>query len=550
MATAVALLVAALAVVAPYAHRGVACGHDLVFHMNSWMEAQQQWHEGVLYPRWAPNANFGSGEPRFIFYPPLSWMLGAALASLLPWIFVPAAFEFCTVVFAGWAMYRLAREWFEPSDAGLMAVAYAVNPYALLTYYARSACGEMVAAGFVPLIVWIVVREAKTYSFANDSRADARPGSQSFPSGMVVPLALTIAGVWLANVPAAIPATYLTALLLAIVAVMRGSLRVLLVGGCGIALGLALAAVYIVPVLREHLWINMNQLLADNANPHGNLLFLGNGDAGHDAFLRVVSWLAVGLTTVTAVAMAFASRVRREKPALWWSLAISTAVAFVLMLPVSDIFYRIVPELKTMQFPWRWLLVVGTAYAVFIVSAVPAFRFKPWLYAVAFVVLIVASNRAFQPRCDPAETPSMVASLYHTGYGYMGTDEYTPLGGDNYEIKPDFPEYRVTPADARVADWHASTYRKQLTVESAQPVQLVLRLMNYPPWRVTVNGSVVEAQSEDPTGRMVVALPAGRSEVEVRYVRTADRWVGDGISVVAAVLCVVLICRNNRRRRT
>ena len=86
-ATIWALVLAALAVVAPFSVRGIACGHDLSFHLNGWMEVAQQWREGVIYPRWAANANYGSGEPRFLFYPPLSCWLGGALGSLIGWLF-------------------------------------------------------------------------------------------------------------------------------------------------------------------------------------------------------------------------------------------------------------------------------------------------------------------------------------------------------------------------------------------------------------------------------------------------------------------------------
>jgi len=75
---------AAAAVIAPMLFRGNASGHDFQFHIASWLEVSRQWHEGVFYPRWAAFANFGHGEPRFIFYPPLSWMAGAALGNVLP----------------------------------------------------------------------------------------------------------------------------------------------------------------------------------------------------------------------------------------------------------------------------------------------------------------------------------------------------------------------------------------------------------------------------------------------------------------------------------
>lgn len=520
-ATVFALAFAALAVVAPYSVRGVACGHDLTFHMNGWLEVAQQWRKGILYPRWAVWANYGSGEPRFLFYPPLSWMLGSALGSAIPWLFVPVAFDICAVLFAGLAMHRLARSWFAEPDATLIAAAYAVNPYMLLNIYARSAFAEMLAASFLPLIVLWIIRD--------------RPARQMF-----VPLALTIAGVWLTNVPAAIILTYATVALLAVATIFRRNLRVFLYGAGAVAVGLALASFYIVPVLFEKNWITVGQVLSAGVRPAENFLFVRTGEIEHDLFLRRLSWLAVGELGITALAAVAVRGWLKSNPKLWWSLVALLSMALVLMLPITALAYRLLPDLQFVQFPWRWLLVVGVAYAIFVVAAVPRLRAKAWVYALLFAGLIAGCNLALQARCDPADTPLVIYETYRAAYGYMGTDEYVPAGGDNYEIKPDFPEFRLAgegggaaPAGARVthSDW--SPYRKQMTVESPQPASIALRLMNYPAWCVTVNGSQVVPQSDDPTGRMVIALPAGHSDVDVRFTRTPDRWLGDGMSLGA-----------------
>jgi hypothetical protein len=519
-ATVCALALAALAVVAPFSVRGVACGHDLTFHMNSWMEVAQQWRQGVVYPRWAALANYGSGEPRFLFYPPLSWILGGALGSFLPWAVVPAAFAACAVFLAGLAMHKMAREWFDEPDATLIAIAYALSPYMLLTIYVRSAFAELLAASFLPLLVLWIVRD--------------RPARAMF-----IPLALTIAGVWLTNVPAAIIASYVAVLLLVAVTVVRRSSRVFWYGVAAIAMGLLLSSFYIVPVLYEKSWITVGQLLSAGVRPAENFLFTRIGEPEHDSFLRTLSWLAVGELAITGVAMFFARGWRRRNPTLWWSLAILAGVSLALTLPIASLAYRLMPDLRFLQFPWRWLMVTGIAYAVFLVAAVPKFRGKASLYAVLFVTLIAVCNLALQPPCDPEDTPSMLSSVFHAGYGYMGTDEYAPAGADNYEIKPDYPEFAIRgedgrpAADARVTHLHSGLYRKQLTVDSSQPVALVLRLMNYPAWRVEVNGSRITPLADDPTGRMVIAVPAGSSEVDVRFIRTPDRWLGDGLSLAA-----------------
>src|SRR5467141_3067256 len=94
-----AVVIVASAVVAPMCFLGNAAGHDLQPQIASWIEAAGQWHEGILFPRWAAEANAGYGEPRFIFYPPASWMIGAAIWSVMPWKMAPGVFIWLVLVF-------------------------------------------------------------------------------------------------------------------------------------------------------------------------------------------------------------------------------------------------------------------------------------------------------------------------------------------------------------------------------------------------------------------------------------------------------------------
>src|SRR5215472_14015893 len=270
-------LVMALLIVSPFFWRGNASGHDIAFHASSWLDAAGQWREGILFPRWCEWANNGFGEPRFIFYPPLSWMLGAALGFLLPWNAVPGTFIVVAQTLAGMSMFALARRFFPMRAASFAAAGYAANPYALLVVYMRSDFAEELACSFLPLLLLAALQLSELTE--NRWRSNARATAV---------FALLFAGTWLSNAPAGVLASYSMALLFFWAAITRKSLSPLWRGASGLALGFGLTGFYLLPAAYEQRWVNISQALASGLQPAQNFLYKKIADPEHNAF----NWIA------------------------------------------------------------------------------------------------------------------------------------------------------------------------------------------------------------------------------------------------------------------
>ena len=560
-----AIAAAAFAVEIPFFFFGIPSGHDVEFHLYSWLEVLSQWKHGILFPRWAALAHFAYGEPRFIFYPPASWTLGALLSGIFPWTFVSSIYIWIVLLAAGVSMFVLARQWFDRRDAIFAAVLYAVNPYHLVIVYWRSAFAELLASCLIPLLLLCVLRVV-------DGRRRA-----------VIPLALVLAASWLTNAPAAIMIHYSTALLLVWFAWKHRSLRPLYMGAAAVLLGAALSAFYLLPAIYEQRWINISEVISAGSRPADNFLFIHTGDRDHDAFNHIISWVAVLEMAVILAAVAIAkfrlpSQWREAHCELGNVLVTWAAACGVLMFPFTALLWRILPKLQFMQFPWRWLLCLSMIFALF-VSAVDMWRQSPtavqsgsmWgqpppavrsskarlgfpvlrgaVFGIIFLLIALAWTRIQPPWWDTAADLREMQDNIATGAGYEGTDEYTPAGAEPAAIDKDARNVTVDgPARAaiRVLRWDAES--KIFTAEMSAPDQLALRLFRYPGWQAEVNGRVVETSAKPDTGQMLVPVEAGTNRVQITFIRTWDRTTSDWISLLTAISLIVWIVRAKVRR--
>lgn len=556
--------------------RGNSCGHDFDFHLLSWMEVARAWHAGLLYPHWVQDANFGAGEPRLIFYPPASWLLGGLLGIISGWHAAAVFFVLLAMLGAGCGMYFLAREWAAPGVASFAACLYIANPYAMFVAYERSALGELLAGAWLPWMVLFALRRRSS----------------------IAPLGLAVAVLWLSNSPAAVMGSYMLAVLASVMWIVEGRPWPALRAAGGMALGLGLAAFYIVPAAFEQRWVQIERAIIPGMRVQDSFLFGHTADAFHNQVLHTASWIFVAELGVASIAACVAWRKQAGGPA---RIALTTLLPLILLLQLSfsDVIWKHAPHMRFLQFPWRWLLALSVVGCVLSSMALGKIRGTPPFaknakdgapgrlferndlgpnLAVAFglgvliIFLVVGGGLFFFQPCDDEDAVGAQVAAFRLGQGTQGTDEYTPSGADNSAVQQHLPLVRVLrgaqddTADSTQGDnpeWRAGNAGLPASVDSRrwneehwlihvdtpQDGYAVLRLMDYPSWQVTVDSMAVPVRPARDDGLMAVPVTEGSHTIEVRWRATRDIVAGRTISIVALLALIVAAKLERGERR-
>jgi hypothetical protein len=551
----VAIPLAAFFAVHPLMAHGCSCGHDFDFHLISWMEAAKQFSRGNLHPHWAYSPAFNAGEPRFVFYPPLSWVLGAILGLLLThlpgvsaavvWNAVPIVFTWIALCASGFAMHRLAHAFASDNAALLAALLYIVNPYMLFTAYERTAYAELLAAVWMPLILLAILQE-----------------KISIPS-----IALPLALLWLTNAPAAVMGSYALGLLAALRVLSEvrcfhrdHAVQTGLKSAAGAALGLALAGFYIVPAAYERRFVQIAMATIGGMRIEQNFLFAHTGTSAdarlHDQVLHTASAIAVVMLLATAAAVAAFSLRRsanttapginhRPTLPLLPLISLSAGIA-VLLTRISSPIWKYAPETTFLQFPWRLLSLLAPVCLLIVAVALSRVRLSVGataLIATVFVIALTFSQyHLFQQRCYSGDTPREQLELFQANGGSDPTDEYTPVTADNDVLRTNNPPYWLarSPRSVAPSGGMPGPAPAHLGFTAPNAEYLILNLRDYPAWRILRNGVLEPIRKQRDDGLTALPIPAGPSNIDIRYGHMADEIAGDTITALAVLILLIL----------
>ncbi|MCB0169584.1 MAG: hypothetical protein KDJ97_03445 [Anaerolineae bacterium] len=561
--------------------------HDARHSVFFLVEFDQTFRDGFWWPRWTPDFAFGYGYPLFNLYSPLAFyaaelllLVGLSLTTAIKTMYVLAT------IGAGLGMYVFVRRLYG-SMAGLVAaIAYMYVPFHLVEIFVRSAYAEYVALALIPLV------------FMAFTELIAKP----------TPRRVALAGLAYGLLPLTHHTSFFTFtpflmiyILYLVAAKARFNIKswvthALAAAGAGL-LGIALAAIYLIPVVAETRYIKVEQWTSGSYNYLQHFVYFsqlfeegwGYGYAGPGA--RDDFSLQLGIVIVGLAIFAFVFSLYRAYPhrntALFFMA--STLVVVLLMSPLAAPLWQILPIAALVQFPWRLLAV--TAFTLSVVSgslipAVTAVSYQPSAISgqpsattgqpsaasagpssfiihhssiLLLVLIIILGSFAYTtPQYTEipawAETPLAVinwdrASIVDRVGMVSATDEQpqtSPMEAQYLNGEP-LTTAAIIAGQGTVEMLHHGGASDRVRVVAAEPVTLQFYTYDYPGWRVTLDDQLIDYRAEPPYGLVTVDLPAGEHIVQLRMGGTPARTAGTIITVAATIIIIGLFFWSNVR---
>jgi hypothetical protein len=445
----------------------------------------QQLRAGVLYPRWLPASHDGLGAPVFYYYPPLAFYPAGLLAALglSPYAAILATFGLAFAG-AGAAMHRWASGW--TSHPLAAALFFMAAPYHVADVYGRGALAEACAIAFIPLLALGLKR-------VSEGRGP-------------VLLAIAYAAIIATHLPLALLASLFLVAPYALI-LAKGRARPLLAFVAPLALGLGLAAIYLVPALALDRYRDAAVLWSDPLLRPEYWLLTNAALTG----MALITLKVIAVVALPALFMAVRWRSAWARYAILCCLLVAGLVPFLWSLPL----------IRSVQFPFRALPFAEFALATAIALAPRGEGRIAALLALPALALSVTFLLAPAPQGPPV-TLELLAARH-----------------------PDVPEN--LPPGPRAYSW-PSRWALDLAARHRAPLRrgevTVEPLFYFPAWRVTCAGGAAEAFPDPATG----LLAHRGADCRTTLGWTAAEKIGAAISLLTMLLLASLIFRGRTRR--
>jgi uncharacterized membrane protein len=497
--------------------------------------------EGNVYPRWLPLDFWGYGSPTFLLYPPLAFYM-TAFFNLFTGSVIPAMnlVKFTALFLTGTGTYFLAKE-FYPARAALFAAIFSVLlPFNIFSMYLYGSFAGMVSCmWFAPILLF-----AQRYLQTREIRYLACAGG-------------CYGGLILTHLITAYMFTFVLVAFVAYQALTGKRARDLLVIPALLLAGLALSSAYVLPLVFERKYVNLENFASDINYTYSNFFILP------DMTAKIAKWrfwpiyhetMALHVVLFTLFILLCMTRLSGRGPERFTATTVRVnkffmviaAFGILMMFGVSSFIWETVPFFRCILFPSRWLHI--TAFAASFLSAsllLPMSTagginkrraYLPVLLLLAWIVLDVSFMGEALSFSEKGPPPAISVNWVL---------EHLPKGVaiDKLEKRDDIAsraEFTVPGNEsARVVTWEST--RKVVDTKTETPAVVRFRTFDFPGWRAFIDGVSAEIQTERDTQAIMVIVPKGEHRLVLQFQDTTVRRCGKLITLLSLIALSLLI---------
>ena len=536
--------------------KGYFVMHDDLQMMRQ-LEMEKCFLDGQIPCRWVPDMGYGFGFPLFNFYPPLPYLVGE--------IFRVFGFSFVNtvkIVFAlsiiasGLAMYLLAKTFFGRLGGILSAVFYIWAPYHAVDVYVRGAMNEAWALAWFPLILWA------SYKLIHHKlmlRSDSSEGGFKW----IIGLSLSWVALLLShNLMAMIFAPVFAGWCLLWLWRQKAWKKIPHLIASGI-LALGLSAFFTIPAILEqklvHVdtltagyyeyiahFVNLNQLLISRFWGYGPSVW---AEADGMSFqIGHLHWIL----SIAIIALWLYGYITRKKKdfIIPFFVAVGWLSAFMTHSR-STFLWQMIPVLKFVQFPWRFLTLSTLCFS-FVVGAIVLLLPKKVskLISLGLVLGLVLFNwNYFLPLGSRMGALTDEEKFFGAAWDLQrtaGIYDYLPKSAKENPKEGQKILAEVMEGKASVTNEQQGTNWAEFKTIVNNPSAVVrINIFDFPNWRAYIDEKEVEISIPDSEkwGRMYINIPEGSHEVYLKLFNTPVRTVSNLVSLVSWVLLPLLASR-------
>jgi hypothetical protein len=516
---------------------GYVAGHDFRAHLKWSIQFANQVAAGELYPRWMEAANGALGSASFFFYFPLPYWFNTILSLLIPTgpVAILGLSSTVACLASGITAYLWLRSRCVPGAALAGAVIYLLLPYHLLDLNERFAFGELWSFVWIPLLAWSAER--------------APSSNRAFAA-----VAAAYAALILTHLPTALLASAIP-LIQVLLSERAGNWRR---GGLTIAsmgLGMGVAAIYLLPALTTQQYASFAASSTGFFDFNSHFVFHPLRP-GSDRTSDFWAMLTSASTATGALLLALTACVTlRGGAALRSALPLLTLglLALAMMSTVSRPIWEALPFIKTIQFPWRFnILLVPAVASLF--ATLWTIRSSDWRSHAALVAASSATlalllpqlypvakhtywNLHRTPFVDPAWLIAQVSPPEHRPRWVPAEDFETLEQNEASGRHVPIPAVRIVEGQGMVSMSRVGLHTWTIDIETTGPANVVIGKYYYPIWQAKLDGTETEiAIAPNDGGLVTLSTPPGKHRLRLSKIALIQEKVGLVLTLVSLVL--------------